>query len=225
MTAVEAGIPSESRQSMASEVRRVVDLLPHPGLVKYIRGYSTQELYHSLVERGDAAFADPIMPITHENVIVEGYAIWELAKLKYRSTLTVYCPPNGLVKRRFSICLALGIVAPKRTRRVRPHSDRLLSFEPWFSENVRNPISASAVGGRVRHNWRKLKGLMSARGGACRRGLYWERLEGEVDSPNRHSSDSGGSPRRRNPNQSRRRLGAKSPEFVQARHLFRLSQP
>ena len=78
--------PPDSIHAPLGELRRVADLLPHPGLVKYSQGYSTQEL-SSLSERGEAAFADPIT-ITHENVIVDGYAVWQLAKLKNRADLT-----------------------------------------------------------------------------------------------------------------------------------------
>jgi hypothetical protein len=67
------------------QTRRVTELLPHPGLVKHTLGYSTQEL-STLSERGESAFSNPIT-ITHENVILDGYAVWQLAKLQNRKIL------------------------------------------------------------------------------------------------------------------------------------------
>ena len=76
----------ENLPILTGEVRQVADLIPHPDLVKHTKGYTTQELT-TLTERGEAAFADPIT-ITHENVILEGYALWQLAMLQRRASLT-----------------------------------------------------------------------------------------------------------------------------------------
>ena len=59
-----ATVPAECRQPTIGEVRRVTELVPHPGLVEYTRGYSTHEL-SVLSDRGEAAYADPLT-IPHE---------------------------------------------------------------------------------------------------------------------------------------------------------------
>lgn len=128
--------PAEATaSSLASmgEVRRVAELLPHPFLVKHTRGYSTQEL-SLLSDRGEAAFADPIT-ITHENVIVEGYAIWELAKLRGRKSLT--CVVRAMDQEDALLYLL------RRNRGAKGISDFVrilmaLELEPWFQERARS---------------------------------------------------------------------------------------
>lgn len=75
----------DTREAATTEFRRVADLVPHPAFVKHIPGHAMEHL--SIVAgRGEAAFADPIT-ITHENVILEGYALWQLAKFQSRATV------------------------------------------------------------------------------------------------------------------------------------------
>jgi hypothetical protein len=131
--------PASSRATLG-ELRRVAELLPHPFLVKYTRGYTTQEL-STLSERGEAAFADPVT-ITHENVIVEGYAIWQLAKLKRRDSLICVVRP---MNQEDALLYLL-----QRNRGSKGINDYVrilmaLELESWFQERAK---SNQRLGGR-----------------------------------------------------------------------------
>ncbi len=213
MTAFEAGVRSESRHSTATEVRCVVDLLPHPGLAKYARGYSTQDL-SILTERGDSAFTDPIT-ITHENVIVEGYAIWQLAKLKQRSTLAC------IVRQMNSEEALLHLLTRNRGSKGIGEFARILialELEPWFRERAKSNqrfggrgkgssqlaeaerldvrVEVARAAGVSTGNVSKVKQILQTGIPQIREAL----LEGEIRI-------------------NRAAAWAKSPEFVQARHL------
>lgn len=143
MSAVNATVPivkPETGQPMTCELRQVADLIPHPDLVKHAKGYSTQELSF-LSERGESAFADPIT-ITHENVIVEGYAIWQLAILKRRGSLT--CTVRHMGQEDALIYLLDRHRGSKGIRDF-PRILMALELEPWFRERVK---SNQRVGGR-----------------------------------------------------------------------------
>ncbi len=132
--------PTESRAAAVSEVRRVAELLPHPDLVKHTRGYSTPEL-SQLTERGEAAFADPIT-VTHENVIIDGYAVWELAKLQRRQTLTC------IVRQMTREDALLHLLTRNRGSKGICEYARVLmalELEPWFRERAK---SNQRTGGR-----------------------------------------------------------------------------
>ena len=118
----------------------MADLLPHPGLVKYARGYSTQEL-STLSDRGESVYADPIT-ITHENVILEGYAVWQLAKLQNRATLTC------IVRHMDHEESLLHLLDRNRGSKGLGDYVRILmalELEPWFKERAK---SNQRVGGR-----------------------------------------------------------------------------
>lgn len=127
-------------QATAGEVRRLAELLPHPCVVKYTRGYSTQELSR-LTERGESAYADPIT-ITHENVIVEGYAIWQLARLQKRATLTC------IVRHMDLESALLHLLDKDRGPKGIGDFARILmalELEPWFRERAK---SNQRIGGK-----------------------------------------------------------------------------
>jgi hypothetical protein len=131
---------SEARQPITGQVRHVTDLIPHPHLVKHSKGYTTQELT-TLSGRGEAAFADPIT-ITHENVIVEGYALWQLAILRQRKTLTC------IVRHMDQETAMLHLLDKNRgSKGIRDFARILmaLELEPWFRDHAK---SNQRIGGR-----------------------------------------------------------------------------
>lgn len=131
---------TETRQPITGEVRRVADLIPHPDLVKHTTGYTTQEL-STLSERGEAAFADPIT-ITHENVIVEGYALWQLATLQRRASLIC------IVRQMDPETALLHLLEKNRGSKGIGDCARILmalELEPWFRERAK---SNQRIGGR-----------------------------------------------------------------------------
>ena len=128
------------RQPITGEVRNVADLIPHPDMVKHSKGYTTQEL-SILSERGEASFADPIT-ITHENVIVEGYALWQLAKLQRRASLTC------IVRHMDHETALLYLLDKNRSSQGIGDFARILmalELEPWFRECAK---SNQRIGGR-----------------------------------------------------------------------------
>jgi hypothetical protein len=64
---------------------RVDDLCPHPSYVRHRITVSAAQL-SALVEQGDLAFRDPLA-ITRDGTMLDGYARWELARLRGRPTL------------------------------------------------------------------------------------------------------------------------------------------
>ncbi len=127
-----AHLLGEPSRSTAAEIRRVDSLVAHPGLLKYTRGFSTQEL-SVLSERGEAAFADPLT-ITHENVIIEGYAVWHLAKLRHRVALPC------LVRHMDSEAALLFLLCRNRGSKGINDFIRIqiaLELEPWFKEQAK----------------------------------------------------------------------------------------
>ncbi len=64
----------------------IVDhLRAHPDFVKHCPGYSTAEI-SALASRGESAYDNPLA-ITQDGYVVEGYALWQLAKLQKRPTI------------------------------------------------------------------------------------------------------------------------------------------
>src|SRR5437868_1625083 len=64
---------------------RVNELQPHPSYLRHHLAAPASKL-SALAERAEIAFQEPIV-ITHDHLIVDGYARWELAKLLCRPTL------------------------------------------------------------------------------------------------------------------------------------------
>ena len=113
-------------------VRRVADLFPHPVIAKHAPGASAHEL-SILSERGEAAFADPLT-ITHEDLIVDGYALWHLAKLQDRAMLSCIVRPMD----RESALLHL-LRGSRGTRGINDFArvQMALELEPWFRERAK----------------------------------------------------------------------------------------
>jgi hypothetical protein len=135
-----SAIASESSQAAVGQVRRVTELRPHPGLVKHTLGYSTQEL-STLSERGESAYSN-LVTITHENVILDGYAVWQLAKLQNRENL------NCVVRRLNQEEALLQILDRNRGSKGIGDFVRILmalELEPWFK--VRAKLN-QRIGGR-----------------------------------------------------------------------------
>jgi len=65
--------------------RRPEELRPHPSYVRHRLSVPASRL-SALAERGDLVFREPLA-ITQDNVILDGYALWELARLQGRMTL------------------------------------------------------------------------------------------------------------------------------------------
>jgi hypothetical protein len=130
----------DDREVATIEVRRVADLVPHPAVLKHKSAHSIQEL-SILSERGEAAFADPIA-VTHENVIVEGYAIWQLATLQNRETLTCIVRPMDQ-----EAALLYLLSRNRGSKGICDFARVLLALElePWFRERAK---SNQRFGGR-----------------------------------------------------------------------------
>ncbi len=131
---------AEARHQTIAEVCPTASLVPHPDLVKHTKGYTTQEL-STLNDRGEAAFADPIT-ITHENVILEGYAIWRLATLQKRATL------NCIVRHMGQEDALLHLLNRNRGSKGIGDFARILmalELEPWFRERAK---TNQRIGGR-----------------------------------------------------------------------------
>jgi hypothetical protein len=60
-------------------------LRAHPDFTKHSSGYSTTEI-SALCDRGESAYEDPLT-ITQDGFVVEGYALWQLARLQKRRTV------------------------------------------------------------------------------------------------------------------------------------------
>ncbi len=82
-----ATVQSETIQGLHGVVvaRHVYELHPHPSYARHGLGVSADKL-SALAELGDLAFREPLV-ITGDGTIVDGYARWELARLKARVTL------------------------------------------------------------------------------------------------------------------------------------------
>ena len=133
---------AEARQPITGEIRQLADLIPHPDLVKHFKGYTTQELT-TLSERGEAAFADPIT-ITHENVIVEGYALWQLAIVQRRASLSC------IVRQLDRETALLHLLDRNRGSKGIGDYARILmalELEPWFRDRAK---SNQRTGGRYK---------------------------------------------------------------------------
>ena len=65
--------------------RRPEELRPHPSYVRHRLSVPASRL-SALAERGDLVFREPLA-ITQDNVILDGYALWELSRLQGRMTL------------------------------------------------------------------------------------------------------------------------------------------
>lgn len=88
-------MPSDQPQSCAVLSPRpnliscpIGDLRAHPSFARHNLSVDPRKLA-ALAQRGDQAFIDPIT-ITHERIVIDGYARWELAKRRGRTTLACF---------------------------------------------------------------------------------------------------------------------------------------
>lgn len=79
----ETGRPLEVHRQFVTY--RVDELHPHPSYVRHQLAVPASKL-SALAELGDLAFQEPLV-ITREGTILDGYARWELARLRGRVTL------------------------------------------------------------------------------------------------------------------------------------------
>jgi ParB-like chromosome segregation protein Spo0J len=120
--------------------RRVNELLPHLGFTRHTLGYSTQEI-SALSDRGQAAYLDPLT-ITQDNYVVDGYAVWQLAKMQHRAT--VPCIVRNMSQEEALIYLI------EKNRGSKGINDFVrilmaLELEPWFKSRAK---SNQRIGGR-----------------------------------------------------------------------------
>jgi len=74
-----------SPQPRRIDDRPVSELKAHPDLIKHASGYCNKEI-SALSERGESVYEDPIT-VTQDGLVIEGYALWQLAKLQKRKTI------------------------------------------------------------------------------------------------------------------------------------------
>jgi hypothetical protein len=121
--------------------KRIVDhLRAHPDFTKHFPGYSTAEV-SILAGRGESAFADPLI-ITQDDYVVEGYALWQLAKLQKRQTIR--CIVREMSKEE----ALLHIIDRNRgSKGINDYVRILLAFEleRWFKERAKQN---QQIGGR-----------------------------------------------------------------------------
>jgi hypothetical protein len=122
--------------------RRVDELRPHPSYERHNLAVSASQL-SALAERGDRALQEPIM-ITRDGTIIDGYARWELAKLKNRPTLP---------------CLEYDLTSEEALQKLLETHRRLngfsrvprmllaLDLEPFFREKAR---ANQQLGGQIK---------------------------------------------------------------------------
>lgn len=112
---------------------RIVDhLRAHPDFTKHSPGYSTAEI-SALAERGESAYDDPLT-ITQDGYVVEGYALWQLAKLQKRPTIR--CIVREMSKEQ----ALLYIIGRNRGSKGINDFVRILlalELEPWFKERAK----------------------------------------------------------------------------------------
>ena len=120
--------------------RRVLELLPHPGFTKHALGYSPQEISR-LSDRGESAYLSPLT-ITQDDYIVDGYAVWQLAKLQHRATLP--CIVRHMSQEEGLLHL---IEKNRGSKGINDYARILmaLELEPWFKTRAK---SNQRMGGR-----------------------------------------------------------------------------
>jgi hypothetical protein len=120
--------------------RHILELLPHPGFTKHTLGYSTQEI-SLLSDRGEFAYLNPLT-ITQDDYIVDGYAVWHLAKMQHRATLPC------IVRRMSQEEALLHLIEKNRGSKGVNDFVRILmalELEPWFKTRAK---SNQRMGGR-----------------------------------------------------------------------------
>jgi hypothetical protein len=132
-SAFHSQLPSSPTPPGAVIERRVDTLLAHPGFAKHTRGYSTQEI-SVLSDRGEAAYLDPLT-ITQDGYVIDGYAVWQLAKIQRRTT--VRCIVRHMSKEE----ALLHLIAKNRGSKGIDDFIRILlalELEPWFRARAKS---------------------------------------------------------------------------------------
>lgn len=125
-TAPSAAIP------YPTDERIVDDLRAHPDFTKHVRGYSTSDI-SALSNRGESAYDNPLT-ITQDGFVIEGYALWQLAKLQKRPTI------RCIVRRMSQEEALLYIIDRNRGSKGINDFMRILlalELEPWFKERAK----------------------------------------------------------------------------------------
>ena len=110
----------------------VDSLRAHPEFTKHLPGYSTAEV-SALADRGDSAFESPLT-VTQDGYVLEGHALWQLAKLQKR--LTIRCIVREMSKEQ----ALLHIIDRNRGSKGINDFVRILlalELEPWFKERAK----------------------------------------------------------------------------------------
>lgn len=130
--------PDMSEQAAPRIVMRATDTLkPHPSLLKQ-HLWPTNERLLKLAEYGNALFEQPLL-ITHENLIVDGYARWRIARQQQRDT--ILCQVCQLTEKE---ALQRILQTHRRPEWLNAFSrvQLALDLEPWFREKARANQSA-----------------------------------------------------------------------------------
>jgi len=139
-------LPSSSASASPVIEHRVDTLLAHPGFAKHTRGYSTQEI-SALSDRGESVYLNPLT-ITQDGYIVDGYAVWQLAKYQHRTTV-----PRIITQMSEEEALLHSIEKNRGSKGINDFIRILLALElePWFRTRAK---SNQRVGGKakVRHD-------------------------------------------------------------------------
>jgi hypothetical protein len=125
--------PDMSEQAAPRIVMRATDTLkPHPSLLKQ-HLWPTNERLLKLAEYGNALFEQPLL-ITHENLIVDGYARWRIARQQQRDT--ILCQVCQLTEQE---ALQRILQTNRRPEWLNAFSrvQLALDLEPWFREKAR----------------------------------------------------------------------------------------
>jgi len=130
--------PDASGEAVPRMVMRRTDALkPHPSLLKQDLSPTNERLL-ALEKHGDAIFEQPLL-ITQENLIVDGYARWRIARQKQRNTLL--CQVCQLTEQE---ALQRILQTHRRPEWLNAFSrvQLALDLEPWFREKARANQSA-----------------------------------------------------------------------------------
>lgn len=123
-----------------TDERIVEHLRAHPDFTKHSPGYSTAEI-SDLADRGESAYDDPLT-ITQDGYLIEGYALWQLAKLQKRPTI------RCIVREMSREQALLHIIDRNRGSKGINDFVRILlalELEPWFKERAKRN---QQIGGR-----------------------------------------------------------------------------
>jgi hypothetical protein len=130
--------PDASDKAVPRMVMRRTDALkPHPSLLKHDRSPTNERLL-ALEKLGEAIFEQPLL-ITQENLIVDGYARWRIARQKQRDTML--CQVCQLTEQE---ALQRILQTHRRPEWLNAFSrvHLALELEPWFREKARANQSA-----------------------------------------------------------------------------------